>query len=116
MFLIVNLLSLESRYNNLTSAEVRHHFRCRMEAGENQLVRDMTYIVEQFVRKIKSPVTVRIGDKELHFASGNELAVYEFENNYEIIKLEAADSAIVVKLAEKNTNVPFNYAGEAALK
>ncbi len=76
----------------------------------------MTYRVEQFVRKIESPVTVSIGDKELYFASGNEIAGYEFERNYEIINIQAVDSTAEIVLAEKNTKEPFNYAGEAALK
>ena len=76
----------------------------------------MTYRIEQFVRKIESPVTVRIGDKEIHFASGIELADHEFERNYEIINIKAVDSNIEIVLAEKYTKEPFNYAGEAALK
>lgn len=76
----------------------------------------MTYKIEQFVRKIKSPITIITVDKKLHFDSGKKLADYEFDRKYEVINLTAVGSAIEMTLAEKKSNEPFNYVGEAALK
>ena len=76
----------------------------------------MTYKIEQWVRKIKSQITIITGDKKLHFDSGKKLADYEFDRKYEVINLMAVGSAIEITLAEKKFNEPFNYAGEAALK
>ena len=45
-----------------------------MEAEKKQLVRDMTYRVEQWVRKITSPIIARINDKELSFENGDSFA------------------------------------------
>lgn len=50
------------------------------------------------VENITSPVTVCFEGKTLEFASGKELAEYEFENPYLISQIQAENSRINVRL------------------
>lgn len=75
----------------------------------------MTYRVEQWVSKIESPVSVRIGDNVLNFSSGEELAAFTFDRQYEVKSISAVGSTVEIELTPKITKEPFNFAGEAAL-
>ena len=60
----------------------------------------MTYRVEQWVRKIKSPVTVRIGENSTSFPNGEALADAAFCKPLVIESVSAEDSKIIIKLVK----------------
>lgn len=60
----------------------------------------MTYRVEQFVRKIKSPVIVRIGDDSIDFADGEKLAEASFCDPIIIDSIIAEDNRIIIQIAK----------------
>ena len=72
----------------------------------------MTYRVEQFVRKISSPIIVKIGNEEMHFSDGPELAEYTFDRNIVISDMSAKENAIVIALSENENINDTNWIGE----
>lgn len=62
--------------------------------------RNMTYKIDQFVRKISSPIKVVFGNTELIFDNGEALAGYVFDKPYLISKITAQNNTIVLNLAE----------------
>ena len=61
----------------------------------------MTYRVEQWVRKIKSPIIARINDKELSFDNGDSFANSFITDKPVIIySISVTDGKIVVELIE----------------
>ena len=72
----------------------------------------MTYRVEQWVRKIKSPVTVRIGEKSISFSNGEELADASFGEPLVIDSVLAEDSKIIIKLVKNSKTNDVNWVGE----
>ena len=72
----------------------------------------MTYKVEQFVRKISSPIIVKIGIEELHFNDGSELAEYKFDRSFVITDLSAKESTVAITLAENENINDTNWVGE----
>ena len=83
-----------------------------MEGGEKQLVRDMTYKVEQWVRKIKSPVTVKIGETAISYPNGEELADDSFSEPLVIDSVLAENSKIIIKLVKNSKTNDVNWVGE----
>lgn len=75
----------------------------------------MTFKLEGFVSKIKSPIVLVIEGSEQFFESGAELAAHNFSRRYSITSLYAKDNKIVIEAIETNNNEPFNYSGEAAI-
>ena len=64
-------------------------------------MRDMTYKVEQWVRKIKSPIIAKINDKELPFNNGNSFAdLFTADKPVIINYISVSDGKIVVELIE----------------
>ena len=74
-----------------------------MEDGENQLVRDMTYKVEQFVKKITSPITVTIGENSIAFQNGEKLAEASFCEPVKIESITAQNDIIIIQLAKNDS-------------
>ena len=72
----------------------------------------MTYRVEQFVRKIKSPVTVKIGDKSILFPDGERLAEASFDEPLLIGSLTAEDNRIIIQLVKNDKLNDVNWIGE----
>lgn len=72
----------------------------------------LTYKVEQSVRKISSPIVVKIGTEEMHFTNGSELAEYKFDRSYVITDLSAKESTVVITLAENEKVNDTNWVGE----
>ena len=72
----------------------------------------MTYRVEQFVRKISSPIIVKIGIEELHFKNGSELAEYKFDRSYIITDLSASEGNVIISLTENVSINATNWVGE----
>ena len=72
----------------------------------------MTYKIEQFVKKIKCPVLVKLEDSELRFENGEQLAEYDFNKSYIISSITAVDSMIVLSLVENNRINDTNWCGE----
>ena len=61
----------------------------------------MTYRVEQWVRKIKSPVIAKINDKELPFNNGNSFAdLFTADKPVIINSISVSDGRIVFELVD----------------
>ncbi len=75
----------------------------------------MTFKLESFVAKIKSPVLLISNNKEEYFETGADLAAHDFSKRYSIKSLYTKDDKIIIEVEETKANEPFNYAGEAAL-
>lgn len=71
----------------------------------------MEYQLEQFVRKIESPVVCRIDDKELYFKSGEELAHHKFDRKYDIYTIQIHDNKVLLLLREQSSP-QINSVGE----
>ena len=72
----------------------------------------MTYKIDQFVRKITSPVKVLIDDKMLKFENGETLAENIFDRNYSVADLRAEGSVVIITLAENEQINDTNWIGE----
>ena len=72
----------------------------------------MTYRVEQFVRKIKSPVIVKIGENCSQYANGKCLAEAEFSEQMSIIKISAEDNKVIIELVKNEKVNDVNWIGE----
>lgn len=72
----------------------------------------MTYRVEQFVAKIKSPVVAVIEDKQMEFADGKALAETAFSTLFRIESLTARGDKIIVRLVENDRINDINWVGE----
>lgn len=75
----------------------------------------MTYKIEQFVVKIKSPVVAVIEDKQLEFADGIALAATSFSKLFRIESLTARGNKVFVKLIENDCLNDTNWTGEEQL-
>ena len=72
----------------------------------------MTYRVEQWVRKITSPVMVRIGDENIKMADGKQLAERSFDRSYLISEVSALDDMILIVLVENDKVNDITWVGE----
>ena len=72
----------------------------------------MTYRVEQFVRKIKSPVIVKNGTDIIQYSNGEDLANAEFSERMSIIKISAENSKVIIELVKNNRVNDVNWIGE----
>ena len=72
----------------------------------------MTYRVEQFVRKISSPIVVKIGIEEMQFKNGSELAEYKFDRSFVISDINIDRKNIIISLAENDHINDTNWLGE----
>lgn len=72
----------------------------------------MTYRIEQFVRKIKSPVIVKIGENCSQYVDGKSLAEAEFSEQMSIIKISAKDNKVIIELVKNDRVNDVNWIGE----
>ena len=72
----------------------------------------MTYKIEQFVRKITSPIIVKIGSDELAFENGLQLAESCFDRPLRIADIKAGDDRLVLTLEENERVNDTNWTGE----
>lgn len=72
----------------------------------------MTYRIEQWVRKITSPVMVRIGDENIKMADGKQLAERSFDRSYLISEVSALDDMILIVLVENEKVNDITWVGE----
>ena len=79
------------------------------------MVSIMTFRLDAFVAKIQSPIIFVADGVESSFESGKDLAIYDFSKRHTVKSLYTKDGKIVIEAEEMKINVPFNYAGEAAL-
>lgn len=63
-----------------------------------------TFMIEQFVKKIKVPIVCKLENSELSFENGEELAVYTFDNYYLINSIEIDGGKAVITLQERMTS------------
>ena len=75
----------------------------------------LTYKVDQYVRKLSSPVVVRIGADEMSFSDGQALADASFDKSYRIKEIKSSGNLVYIFLEEKTASDPDNYIGEAAV-
>ena len=72
----------------------------------------MTYRIEQFVRKIKSPVIVKIGTDTIQYSNGEDLANAEFSEQLSIINISAEDNKVIIELVKNDKVNDVNWIGE----
>lgn len=60
-----------------------------------------TYKIDPIVSKIKASIVCKVEDKELSFATGEELAAYTFEKPYLIATIEINDNKARITLKER---------------
>ena len=72
----------------------------------------MTYRIEQWVRKITSPVMVKIGDENIKMADGKQLAERSFDRSYLISEVRALDDMILIVLVENDKTNDITWVGE----
>ena len=72
----------------------------------------MTYKIEQFVKKIKSAVTVRIGDNSIDFPDGEKLAEAAFGEPMIIDSIIAEDNRIIIQLAKNELINDTNWSDD----
>ena len=72
----------------------------------------MTYKIEQFVKKIKSAVTVRIGDNSIDFPDGEKLAEEAFGEPMRIESIIAEDNRIIIQLAKNELINDTNWSDD----
>ena len=60
-----------------------------------------TYKIDPIASKIKAPIVCKVEDKELSFATGEELAAYTFEKPFLIDTIEINDNKAVITLKER---------------
>ena len=72
----------------------------------------MTYKIEQFVKKIKSAVTVRIGDNSIDFPDGEILAEAAFGEPMRIESIIADDNRIIIQLAKNELINDTNWSDD----
>ena len=72
----------------------------------------MTYRVEQFVAKIKSPVVAVIEDRQIEYADGKVLSETSFSKLFRIESLTAKGDRIIIKLVENDRLNDTNWTGE----
>ena len=61
-----------------------------------------TYKIDPIVSKIKAPIVCKTEEKELSFATGEELAAYTFEKPYLIDAIEINDNKAIITLKERS--------------
>lgn len=65
----------------------------------------MRYYIDYYLRNIKCPVVVRIGDEERRFEDGEHLCNADFDKPYTVESISIADgTAIEVRLVECKIN------------
>lgn len=72
----------------------------------------MTYRVEQFVRKITSPVVAKIGDNSIVFHNGEGLASSSFCEPLMIDSIYAENDRIIIELMKNDQVNDTNWVGE----
>ena len=72
----------------------------------------MTYKIEQFVKKIKSAVTVRIGDNSIDFPDGEKLAEAAFGEPMIIDSIFTENDKIIIRLVKNDRINDVNWIGE----
>lgn len=75
----------------------------------------MTYVINQDVRLITTPILVHIGDKTLVYESGKTLAKEKFDKWYVISKIDVEENKIAVYLKENHRANELNWVGEEAV-
>lgn len=75
-------------------------------------MRDMTYRVEQWVRKITSPIIVEYNHQTLCFDNGKGLAEYAFEHSVTIGNVMAKDKSIYIMVLDNDRVNDTNWVGE----
>ncbi len=72
----------------------------------------MTYKLEPFIEKIKSPVVCVIDNQEIEFANGIELNNNSFDRHYLIESITSKNSKIFLFLKENNNINVSDWMGD----
>ena len=71
----------------------------------------MKWCIEQFVKKICSPIICKTGKGDVFFMNGEECAAFQFDKKYEVRKLVVENNKVVLYLEE--LSIPnMNWTGE----
>ena len=72
----------------------------------------MTYRVEQWVKKISSPIVAEYYQKILNFDNGKQLAEYTFDHSVTITNVMAKDKSIYIMVLDNDRVNDTNWVGE----
>lgn len=72
----------------------------------------MTYSLEIFIGKIKSPITCVIDGKETEYSDGQALLNQKFDRYYLVSAIRHTEKAIVVELEENKRINDISWIGE----
>ena len=72
----------------------------------------MTYKIEQWVKKITSPIILKIGDESMIMANGEQLTEHDFDRYYLISEVGVLDNKILIVLAENDRVNDTTWIGE----
>ncbi|MBQ9461314.1 MAG: hypothetical protein IJU51_05270 [Clostridia bacterium] len=72
----------------------------------------MTYKIEQWVRKITSPIVVEYNRQALYFDNGKELAEHEFDHSVIVGNVMAYDKSIYIMVLDNDRVNDTTWCGE----
>ncbi len=72
----------------------------------------MSYRLESFIEKIKSPVVCVFGDKETEYANGTVLAEQSFEKYWLVESITVRDNKVVLTMKENSRVNSIEWIGE----
>lgn len=75
----------------------------------------LTYSLESYLGKIKSPIICVIGGKETEYSDGQALLSHKFDRYYLVSAIRHAERAIVVELEENKRINDISWIGEEAV-
>lgn len=75
----------------------------------------MTYRLEQFIEKIKSPVVCVFDDKEIEYANGKELENQQFDKYWLVDSISVRDDKILLKMIENHNTNYADWIGEEGI-
>ena len=72
----------------------------------------MSYVLEEFVARIESPVICRVEGRESKYRNGEDLARTRFDRPYFVSAITAGTDAVILELMENTRVNETAWAGE----
>jgi hypothetical protein len=75
----------------------------------------LTYSLESFIGKIKSPIICVVDGKEIEYSDGQALLSQKFDRYYLVSAIRHTERAIIVELEENKRINDISWIGEEAI-
>lgn len=72
----------------------------------------MSYLLEDFVTRIESPVVCRFDGQKIRCGNGEELARFKFEKPYLLVSINVGRDAVILELMENTRMNETAWAGD----